>query len=380
MRVGYSATIWDNGSSGIGNYIAEHLRILSGCGGVDLRVIEYGGRIAAAGMPPRPGSSGAGTSRFFQPVSDILWHRFGLKKLAASEGFDLVHVPTVRRLPGRLPCPSVVTVHDLGPVRMRGKYGLLRQFFHGYVTPRLLRSVDAFVTPSRFTRDDLIHFYGVDTAKITVVPNGVDHSLFRPADPEKSRAALRERHRLDAPYFVYISRLEHPAKNHVRLIDAFASFKKKTGLPHQLVLVGAPWNGHEVVMDAARSLADAGQIIIAGHVPRRELPVFLGGATAMIYPSLFEGFGLPVIEAMACGTPVACSRSSSLEEIAEGHGLLFDPENVGQIANALEQLASDESLRARLRAGGLAHAASFTWEKSVEQTIAVWKKTIERFL
>lgn len=376
MLIGYSATIWDHGRSGIGNYIAEHLRLLSHREGIELRAIECGGRLLPAGEPPRKGSAGSGAARFFRPVADILWHRYGLKKMAADHHFDLVHVPTIRRIPGPLPCPSVLTVHDLGPVRMKRKYGLLRQFYHEHLIPRMLGSVSAIVTPSSYTRDDLIELYRADASKITVVANGVDHALFNPGEPEVSREFLRVNYKLTAPFFVYISRLEHPAKNHVPLIEAFGRFKSKTGLPHQLVLVGSRWNGYEAILAAAKRGIDDGSVFIAGHVPRQQLPHFLRASVAMVYPSLFEGFGLPVIEAMACGTPVACSRSSSLTEIAEGHGLLFDPNDPEQIQIALEKLATDETLRSELSRKGLAHAASFTWERSVEETIAVWRRTL----
>jgi glycosyltransferase involved in cell wall biosynthesis len=375
MIIGYSATLWDNAHSGIGRYIAEHLRILAGRKDVELRAIEFGGRVLAPGELPRAGSSAAGTGKTLDPIADIWWHRHSLKTVAQAQNFDLVHVPTIRRLPGKLPCPATVTVHDLGPIRLKGKYGFLRQLFHAHWIPRWLGSVASIITPSRFTLEDLVRFHGVDPAKITVVPNGVDHSFFCPGKPEASSELLRSQYGLDAPFFVYVSRLEHPAKNHVRLLCAFRIFKEKTRLPHKLVLVGSPWNGHEVIEDAAKPLSD---VILAGYVPPEQLPHFLRASCAMIYPSLFEGFGLPVIEAMACGAPVACSRSSSLAEIAEGYGLLFDPENPAEMALCLEKLATDEDLRSKLRSLGLAHSGSFTWERSVDETIAVWKKTIEK--
>ncbi len=378
MIIGYSATTWDHGRSGIGNYMAEQIRLLYRRTDLQLRVIECGGRVLSGGQLPGGGSSGDGTKKTISPAADFLWHQWRLKALAEAQRFDLVHVPTIRRLPGRLYCPATVTVHDLGPIRMKRKYGILRHVYHSQLIPRLLNSVAAIITPSRFTQADLVREYRVDPSKITVVPNGVDHSLFCQGSPEESREFLRGRHKLDAPFFVYISRLEHPAKNHVRLLEAFRIFKEKTRLVHKLVLVGSPWNGHEVIEDAARPLIAQGEVVMTGYVPHEQLPHFLRASSAMVYPSLFEGFGLPVIEAMACGTPVACSRSSSLEEIAEGCGLLFDPENPAQIAQCLEKLAMDDDLRSKLRAAGLAHAASFTWERSVGETVAVWKKTIER--
>jgi glycosyltransferase involved in cell wall biosynthesis len=325
LRVGYSATVWDDGRSGIGIYIAEQIARLHERDDIDACIIEHGGRLLERGASPASSGTDAGIGRKLRPLRDIWWHRRTLPHVAARENFDLVHVPTIRRLPARLSCPTVVTVHDLGPLRIGGKYGLLRHAYHRRIVPRWLADVNAIVTPSRFTRDDLVAFHGVDPARITVVPNGANHRLYRPGDPEESAALLARTYGVHGPFFVYVSRIEHPAKNHVRLIEAFLRAKRESGFPHSLVLVGAPWNGHEIVATAARSAVESGAVKFTGFVQKEDVPHFLRAATAALYPSLFEGFGLPVIEAMACGTPVACSRSSSLTEIAEGHGLLFDP-------------------------------------------------------
>jgi glycosyltransferase involved in cell wall biosynthesis len=377
LKIGYSATVWDGGRSGIGIYVAEQIARLYERPDIDLRVIEHGGGVLRQGALPVGSGTAAGVEQRLRPLRDIWWHRRTLRRVAAQERFDLVHVPTIRRLPGSLPCRAVVTVHDLGPIRMGKKYGLLRGAYHRQVVPRWLRTVDAIVTPSRSTLNDLVEFYGVDPARITVVPNGADHRLYREGDAQESRALVERAYRVRGPFFVYVSRLEHPAKNHVRLIEAFLRAKRQHDLPHSLVLVGSPWNGHEVITAAARAGVESGAVVFAGFVPKDHVPHFLRAATAAIYPSLFEGFGLPVIEAMACGTPVACSRSSSLTEIAEGHGLLFEPTSGEEIADAVRQLAADGALREQLRAKGLAHARKFTWERSVDETVAVWRKSLE---
>ncbi len=378
MKIGYSATIWDDATSGIGTYIAEHLALLAQRSDLRVSAIEYGGRVLPAGISPTRSGTGSGTRLGWTPLSDIAWHRRGLVRLARAERFDLVHVPTVRRLPARLACPTTVTVHDLGPIRLAGKYGHVRGVYHRLVIPRWLRSIGAIVTPSAATKADIVEFYGVEPGRITVVANGVDHAHYHPGDPAESAELLARVYGLAQPFFVYVSRLEHPAKNHVRLIEAFRRWRERSRQPHRLVLVGASWNGHEVIRRAASDLVEAGAVLFAGRVPREHLPHFYRGAQAAIYPSLFEGFGLPVIEAMACATPVACSRSSSLTEIAEGRGLLFDPLEIDDIAAAMSSLAHDAGERARLRALGLAHAQGFTWRRSVDETIAVWRQAMDR--
>ena len=378
MQVAYSATIWDDGRSGIGNYISEQLDCLARRQDIEVAILESGGAVLGRDHRPSKTSTGSGIHRMVAPVRDILWHRTGLRKLSRRNQFDLVHIPTIRRLPAKLSCPTVVTVHDLAPMRFRSKYGLLRSFYHRVIIPAWLRRVDAIITPSESTRRDLVDFYGMNPEKITVVPNGIDHFTYHEGSPEESKEILAGRFPVRRPFFVYVSRLEHPAKNHVRLIQAFRRFKESTGLPHQLVLVGGDWHGSEAIHSAAQPLVSSGDILITGYVDKEDLPHFLRACEAMVYPSLFEGFGLPVVEAMACGAPVACSRSSSLTELAEGRGLLFDPENPDEIAASLCRLAASRELRDEIAGKGLAFARDLTWERSIDETIAVWKQCLKR--
>ncbi len=375
MKVGYSATVWDDGGSGIGSYIAEQLRVLESCQGVESSILEFGGRVLPVADRPHTSSTGGGIARILKPLKDVLWHRFGLRKAAERCQFEVVHVPTIRRLPARLPCPTVVTVHDLAPVRMAGKYGFLRGLYHRWIVPRWLRDVSAIVTPSEATKNDLVELYHANPDRITVIPNGLDHTVFHPGDPELSRTRIREAYpAINRNYFVYVSRLEHPAKNHIRLMDAFRAFKGEMKSDHQLVFVGGDWQGAAVVRESGSDLVASGDLVITGFVPKDDIPHFLRAAEAMVYPSLYEGFGLPVIEAMGCGTPVACSGTSSLHEIAVDRALIFDPLSVGEIRDALGRLASDESLRRELAEEGMRHAEKFTWERCVEETIAVWRE------
>ena len=259
---------------------------------------------------------------------------------------------------------------------MAGKYGALRDYYHRKLVPRWLEGVTAFVTPSEATKKDLVDIYQADPQKITVVPNGIDHHTYHPGDPAESATYIREKFALDGPFIVFVSRLEHPAKNHVTLIEAFEKLKANTGCPHRLVFVGSDWHGAEAIHERGKALVESGDLIITGYVEKEAMPHFLRAADSVVYPSLFEGFGLPVIEAMASGAPVACSRSSSLTEIAEGRALLFNPEEPEDIATALEKMVTDTAEKTRLRELGLAHAQSFTWKRCVEETVAVWKQAI----
>lgn len=375
LKIGYSATLWDNCRSGIGTYIAQQLHELYRRPRIDLRIFEHGGNVLLPPELPKASGTGSGTKSKLTPVKDVLWHRNQLANVVRETRVQLVHVPSIRRLPGRLPCPVVVTVHDLAPLRLRGKYGLFRDIYHKHVVPRWLENVSRIVTPSECTKKDLQHFYRVNPNKVTVVPNGVNHSLYQLGDVVESKGVIRSKYGINSPYLLYISRLEHPAKNHMALLEAFEKFRA-TGNSHKLVLVGARWNGSEII---ERKIAEfGGSVIHVGHVPSEDLPHFLRASTALVYPSLYEGFGLPIIEAMATGVPVCCSKGSSLEEVAGGHALLFDPRKPEEIAGTMLKMAGEENLRKQLSEDGWRHAQNFTWERCVSETIHVWEEVLQK--
>jgi glycosyltransferase involved in cell wall biosynthesis len=183
---------------------------------------------------------------------------------------------------------------------------------------------------------------------------------------------------LDRPFFLYVSRIEHPAKNHVRLIQAFDRFRSATKMNWQLALAGADWRGSRVVHDAAQESASRNAIRFLGFVDDAALPALYQAAEAMVYPSLFEGFGMPPVEAMACGCPVLSSRRGSLAEILADSAGTFDPERVDEIAEAMGRVASDSDWGAALRAAGFRNARRFTWSDNAKDVLSVYEQAVAR--
>ncbi len=303
-------------------------------------------------------------------VRDIFWHQFILPGRLREIGAEVVHIPSYRRILARPPCPQVVTVHDCAAFHVRGKYDAARMAYGRHVVPRLATRARRLVTVSRATADDVEKFFHRPAAEIDVVWNGIDHRRFRPADPA-ALAAFRIRQNITRPYLVYLARLEHPAKNHVRLIDAYEQLlAAQPHLPHQLVLAGADWHGAEVIHArvAASPLRD--RIRTTGFVTKEDLPLWYAGAELLAYPSLFEGFGLPPVEAMACGCPVVCSDRGSLGEVVGDAARIVDPESPASITDGLrEVLASPASWRQR----GLSRASLFDWNRCAQATAAIYQ-------
>jgi glycosyltransferase involved in cell wall biosynthesis len=308
-----------------------------------------------------------------QPIANIVWHQTALPRLCANLHLNAIHVPSYRRLLFRAPCAKIGTIHDLAPFHVRGKYDIARMIYGRHVVKRLARRQDALIAVSQNTANDITRFFGIPQDRIDVVHNGLNHARFQPRPSADDESVLKH-FKLGAPYFLYVARLEHPGKNHVRLIEAFNAFKAATHSNHLLVLGGADWHGAQAIHQAAERSPFTSDIRRVGYISDAQLPALYRRATAMVYPSLFEGFGMPPVEAMACHCPVICSDRGSLAEIAAPAACIVDPENVSEISDALRRVAFEPSIAEKLRAAGLRHAANFNWSRAAAATLSVYER------
>jgi len=373
MRIGISTSVMQRGQSGVGQYVLALVRALLGEAhrhDFILFVLEedlplFG--FAAAAMQLVPVAE-----RFRPPLNNVLWHQLYLPRLARRLQLDVLHVPSYRRLLWPHPCALVATLHDLAPFRVPGKYNLPRMLYGRTVVPWLARRQDEIITVSQFTAADITTFLGLPRRRLRVIHNGLDHERFHPGSRTMAKTAVAHSHGVHQPFFLYVARLEHPAKNHVRLINAFNRFKTETGSPWQLVLGGSIWRGAEVVQGLVRQSAFAADIHPLGFVADEELPMLYRAADLFVFPSLFEGFGLPPIEAMACGCPVLSSTSGALGEVIGDAAAILDPESTTDIQTQLTRLAGDIRARNELRAKGLVRAALFDWRRTAAATLEAY--------
>jgi len=303
--------------------------------------------------------------------------RLDLPRLDWMVRFDVLFAPNFVPPPTRAR-RLVLTVHDLA----------FRLFPHTapLATRRWLSRLDAalarasrVIVVSEQTRRDLLELYRVPAERVSVVPLGVDTEHFRPAPPE-AVAAVRRRFGIDGPYLLSLTGIE-PRKNLPAIIRAYASLGDD--VRPVLVLAGpvAPWNpeGWNLVRPALDELPSRvrERIVVTGYVPEPDKVSLLSGAEALVYPSLYEGFGLPVIEAMACGAPVLTSDVSALPETAGDAALLVDPHDTEAVAHGMERLLTDGTLRDELRVAGLARATMFSWEDAARRTAEVLHRARE---
>ncbi len=339
--------------TGTENYARRLIDALLAAGGGHRFTLYFRGEPAPGAFP--------GAERRVIPFPRLWTHVRLSYELLARRRPDVLFVPA-HVLPLAHPLPSVVTVHDLGYRYFPGAHPLRQRLYLDWSTRFSARAATHVIADSRATQRDLARFYGVPAEKVTVVYPGRDERL-RPADP----APVRARHGLGPDYLLYVGTLQ-PRKNLGRLMEAAASLRDRwPGL--QLVLAGQPgWQAGPIL---AQARASADFVRLLDYVPDDELAGLYSGARAFVFPSLYEGFGLPVLEAMACGPPVVCSATSSLPEVAGEAALLVDPEDTAALAGAIGQLLADDPLRASLAAKGLAQIQRFSWSRAAEQTLNV---------
>lgn len=295
-----------------------------------------------------------------------------LPALARQQRLDLYHNPYYV-VPYAMPCPMVATLHDMIPMLYPESVpgAVLPTVFLISVRLTVLRS-QRIVVVSHSTRRDLLRVVPSADGKVVTVHNAVDEG-FAP-QPEGRVAEVRRRYGIDAPYLFYLG-ANKPHKNLVRLVQAWATLPDDVRAGAELVIAGHEDERYPEVYDAVTRLGLL-SVRLLGAIPDGDLAPLYSGATGFIFPSLYEGFGLPVLEAMACGAPVACSGTSSLPEIVGNAAITFDPHNEADMAVAMRMLLVDADLRHDLSEAGRQRAAQFTWRRAAEETMAVYRSIV----
>src|SRR5437016_1739241 len=295
-------------------------------------------------------------------------------------GCDLVHVPHLFWLPRALPCPYVMTVHDVleHMARTRDHSGI-RRSLHFHLTRRVLLGAARIFAVSKFTESELKKLFGISPGRIEVVYNAIDerflHGHATPADHEM----IAQRYQVNYPFLLYAGRIS-PHKNLVRIIEAFSALKaeleKEGRFPDlKLIIIGDELSKHPDLRRTVIKGAVQNDVRFLGFVPIDVLRIFYDYAKVFVFPSLYEGFGLPPLEAMAHGTPVVTSNLSSLPEVVGNAAVLVNPENVFEIMRALHRVLLDQPLRERLKQRGYEQVTKFSWDAAARQILAVYERT-----
>ncbi len=367
MRIGIDYTAAQQ-RAGIGRYVRGLVAALAQLDSENRYVLLSAGRPQEVAFP-------SNFSLHFLPFSPrwaaILWQRLRLPLPVDlfTGPLDLFHSPDYV-LPPLFRGKRLLTIHDLSFLRYpQGADPSLRWYLLGAV-PRSVARADLILADSQCTKRDLVELWGVEEERVEVLYPGVEER-YRPLERESLEGA-RERYGLDSPFILTVGTLE-PRKNHVRLLRAYRSLRSQ-GFPHRLVVAGAKGWLYEAIFEEMERLHLEEEVAFLGFVAEEDLPALYNLADLFVFPSLYEGFGLPPLEAMACGTPVVTSHVSSLPEVVGEAALMVPPEDVEALTEAMERGLSDLSLRRELVNKGLEQARRFTWKGAAERLLAIYQR------
>lgn len=363
------------GDFGVGTYIRNVVRTL---GRLDSKneyiLLGTPGRIHDMGSIPPNFSHIECPENDYSPSSYFDFHR-ALKHVGA----NVLHVPHLFWIPQGIPCPYVVTVHDLLDYLYRSNSAsAVKRFAHFHFTKRVLNRASRIFAVSKFSKADTVRLFGVPEQKIEVIYNAIDDRFRQGHATAADKLMIAERYQVNYPFVLYAGRIS-PHKNVVRIIEAFSLLKselaKEDAFPDlKLIIIGDEVSRHPDLRRAVVKGRVQQEVRFLGFVPIDVLRIFYDAAKVFLFPSLYEGFGLPPLEAMSHGTPVITSNTSSLPEVVGNAAVLVNPENVFEIQRALQRVLLDQALREKLKIRGAERAKLFSWESSVARMLQVFQE------
>ena len=294
---------------------------------------------------------------------------FDLPQRVRADRPDLLHVQYTGPL--SCPAPMVVSVHDVSYLEHPRYFTRFRAMQLKLTVKRTIHAAARVLTPSEFSRDAILRHYAIDERKVVVIPNAAS-SVFRPIERQVAAAAVERKYGIHGPFVLTVGDLQ-PRKNHLGLLRAFEDvIRAHPQLPHRLVFVGKEtWYSKELHRAVGASgIAD--RVSFTGFIDDEDLVHFYGACDLLVFPSFYEGFGLPILEAMACARAVTCSNLTAMPEVADGAAILFDPHSSIEIGRAISDVLLDSELRTRLERLGTQRAAQFSWEQAARRTLEVY--------
>ena len=316
----------------------------------------------------------------FRPLGSLTYRTFWSQMRLPVELFshkpEILHIPAGHKIPPFQPCKTIVTIYDTA-------FLTFKNYFHPSVrwrsvkfTRHAIRHADRIIAISESTKKDITDFYEVNPDRIVVIYLGVEE-IYRPLNDMDRINKIRQKYNVKSDYILFVGVLQ-PRKNISRLIKAFNSLLRRKEKDYQLVIVGKKGWLYKEIFQTVKELRLEDKVIFTGYVPREEIPILMNGAKLFVFPSLYEGFGIPLLEAMACGTPVIASKVSSIPEIVGDAGCLFDPYNEKEITEVMFDVLSKEGLRKEMSKNGLERAKLFSWEKAARETLSVYEEVYKQ--
>ncbi|NOR44123.1 MAG: glycosyltransferase [Candidatus Delongbacteria bacterium] len=373
-KIFVSAMAFDNGKSGISDYIINTVKMLSLDHKLDIMILEKDVEL----FPIKNNNIKFITisEKLRKPIVNMLWHLLLLRFKINLKKYDLIFLPAGnRRLIWGYFNKTIVTFHDLSQFNIEQKYDKLRMIYIKKFVPFVLKKYKHILSISESTRKDLKKHYGIDENKIFINYNGYDKEKY---NNEPTAYTNNELIGHDKKYFLYVARVEHPGKNHMNLIKAYENLSKEIKDEYLLYMAGGLKERSEEVVNYAKNSVDSDKIIFGGFVPFEHLPSLYKNASLFIFPSYYEGFGIPLLESMSSGTPVLCSERPALPEIGGNAVITFDPDDPQNIADKILLLLNDSLIYSSLVRKGLERVDDFSWKKHTDTIINYFEKNIKK--
>ena len=376
LHIGFDATAIPPNRAGAGNYIFNLVRALAKVDMENEYIVFAKPEHIAEFSISQPNFRFLASSRVQRRPIRLVWEQLVLPRLVQRYQVEVLHSPHYT-IPVCNSSHSVVTFCDLTFFLYPEMHGVTKRFFFQQMMRVSSGRADRIITISESTRLDLLRLLRVTPDKVYAILLAAGDNI-RPVNDHTKAARICSRYGLQAGEFIlYVGVLE-PRKNVPTLLHAYRDLVDR-GLQERLAIVGKQGWMFENIFATVQTLKLEDRVVFTGYVPDEDLPYLYNGARLFVYPSLYEGFGLPVLEAMTCGTPVITSNVSSMPEIIGDAGLLVDPHDPKQLAQAIECLIADNDLRQTLRERGLQRAAQFSWEKTARETLKVYSLVCEGY-
>jgi len=369
-RILVSVLAYDNGKSGIADYINNVVSYLSINHSLDILIYRKDTYI----FPHKNDNIKllVVSDTLSKPAVSMAYHLFVLPFNLPLNDYDFVFLPAGnRRLFSYYPAKTIVTFHDLSQFHITNKYDFKRMYYIKKVIPHFLKKAQIVMAISESTKNDLVKYYKMDKNKIDVNYNGYDASKL---EVNLTEEQLVNKYNITDRYILYIARIEHPGKNHLNLIKAYEILPESIKTKYRLVFAGSEWNGAEEVINYAKHSPERKRITFLGFVPEQDLGSLYKFADLYAFPSFYEGFGIPLLEAMHSETPVICSNVSSLPEVGGDAVITFDPNSPENISRVIKYVLEKPEVQKKMILSGLQQVKKFSWEKHCRKIIELVEK------
>lgn len=307
-------------------------------------------------------------------LKNILWHQWLFQKLLKKHKCDIAYIPNFTLLLWKA-VPTIVTIHDLIEYNVPDKFSKLRMIYRKWICdPLMAKRSNYILTVSEASKIDIIKYLHVNTNKITVTPNAADRIVFKKYNNEETHRTLHKYRLEEKGYLLFVGTIDYPGKNVMTALKAYLELKKEHNIQEKMVIVGKNGYNSDVIYNFVNASEFKKDIIFTGYLPEEDLPLVYAGAKIMVYLSYYEGFGLPVLEAMSCGTPVVCSNTSCFPEVIGDIDVGVNPESISEVKDKLYKLLTDTPYNNSISDQCYKRACCFSWKLSAQLYHDVFKR------